>query len=371
MRLQLSALTCVALGFASTASAADEPGVDARMNLYKDPELTVINHAGQATMATPEGLKASGHWGVDVISGATRSFLPDAVTSATTMEETRLEGGVSVGAQVWPGLRLDGGYITSWEKDFWSHATSLTAAAELFDRRGTLTVRGSFGFDNVGRAGYPTFSEQEGRGGLDASYSHALGRATTLTALVSVEHALCGERRGCDASPYRYVPVAAYADGPFLAFVERHPSSRTRTAVAARLSQSLLPSLALHGGYRLYTDTWGVVAHTADVVAAQTFFGDRLSLRLDLRAYVQGPAAFVGDYVIEGGAAPGFRTADRRLGAMSDFSAGGGFGYAFPTIGPMRLRLHGRIAHLSYRYDDDLLPARDALVTGLGIAAVF
>ena len=370
MRLQL--IAAAAFGaLASVPAAAVDQNADLRFNVYSDDDLTVINQSGETTLESPEGLRATGHVGVDVISGATRSFLPDAITSATRVDETRLEGSVQLGGVPMPGLRLDGGYVTSWEKDFWSHATHLTAATELFERRGTLSVTGTVGVESVGRAGYPTFSEQEGRGGIEASYAHALGRATSLTALLSVEHALCGERRGCDASPYRYVPVAAYEDGPFLAFAERHPATRTRTAVAARLSQSVWPSLAFHGGYRLYADSWGVVGHTADVVAAQTLFGDRLALRLDLRAYVQGPASFYGDYALEGGAAPGYRTADRRLGALSDLTAGGSASYFFPALGPARLHVQARLARVSFRYDDPILPARDAWVAGLGLGAVF
>lgn len=370
MRLQLSLAALLPILGASTASAVDQ-NADVRFNVYADEELSVLNQSGQVALESPEGLRGSAHVGVDIISGATRSFLPDAITSATRVDETRLEGGVRLGGNPLPGLRLDGGYVTSWERDYWSHAASLSAVTELFDRRGTLSVTGTFGFDNVGRAGYPSFSEQEGRGGIEASYAHALGKATSFTGLLFVEHALCGERRGCDASPYRYVPVAAYAEGPFLAFAERHPASRTRTALAGRLSQSLWPGLAVHGGYRLYTDTWGVLGHTADVVGAQTLLGDRLALRLDLRAYVQGPAAFHGDYTLEGGAVPGYRTADRRLGTMSDLTAGGSCSYSFPALGPLRLRAQGRVAHVSFRYDDELIPARDAWVAGLGLSAVF
>lgn len=369
MRLQLTSL--VALLLACTDALAAETTADARVSLYSDEELTVVNQSNAASVQTPEGLRASGHFGVDVISGATRAFLPDAITSATRIDETRLEGSVSLGGVPMAGLRLDGGYLTSKEPDFWSHETSLTAVTELFDRRGTLSVTGALGFLSVGRAGDPTFSEEEGYGRLDASYSHALGRATSLTGRASLEQSLCGERRGCDASPYRYVPIALHEDGPFIALTERHPATRTRGAFAARLSQNLRPGLALHGGYRLYTDSWGVVGHTSDAALAHTFFGERLGLRLDARAYLQGPAAFHGHYVLQGGAAPGYRTADRRLGNMHDLSLGGAGNVDLPAIGPLRLRAQVRVAHVWYRYDDDLIAARDAWVAGLGMGATF
>lgn len=369
MRLQLTP-GLVALAW-STAAGAAETNADARFNLYADEELTVLNHSSAASVETPEGLRANGHFGVDVISGATRAFLPDAITSATRVDETRLEGGVAVGGAPLSWLRLDGGYQTSREPDFWSHEASLTAVTELFDRRGTLSVTGALGVLSVGRVGDPTFSEEAGHGRLDASYAHALGRATSLTTRASLEHSLCSERRGCDASPYRYVPVALHVDGPYLAFPERHPSMRTRGALAARLSQSLQPGLALHGGYRLYADSWGVVGHSADAAVAQSFYGERLGLRLDVRAYLQGPASFRDDYLLQGGAAPAYRTADRRLGNMHDVSAGGAGSFDVPAIGALRLRAQVRVAHAWFRYDDDVIWARDAWIAGLGLGATF
>lgn len=371
MRLQLTVAIGAMCAMVASPARTAETTADARVNLYADQELTVVNQSSVASVETADGLRANGHFGVDVISGATRSFLPDAITSATRINETRLEGGVAVGGIPLPGVRLDAGYLTSKEPDYWSHRASLTAVTELFERRGTLSVTGSFGLSSVGRAGDPSYSEEEGRGGVEASYAHVLGRATSLTTLVSVEQSVCGERAGCDASPYRFVPVAIHDSGLFLALPERHPSSRTGGAIAARLSQSIVPGLALHGGYRLYTDSWGVIGHTTDAAVAQSFFGDRLGVRLDMRAYLQGPASFHDDYVLKGGAAPALRTADRRLGPTHDITAGGSGSLDLPALGPVRLRMQLRLAHSWFRYVDAVIPARDAWIAGLGVGATF
>ncbi|MBI1945618.1 MAG: DUF3570 domain-containing protein [Deltaproteobacteria bacterium] len=371
MRLQLMAVALMAPWFAGTAVRAAEVDADTRVNVYADEELTVFNHAGVASVESDDGWRANGHYGVDVISGATRSFLPDAITSATRVEETRVQGGVAGGGVLLPGLRLDGGYLTSKEPDFWSHRANITAVAELFQRRGTLSVTGTLGLMSVGRLGDPAFSEEEGMGGLDVSYAHVLGPATTLTGLFSVGHSLCEERIGCGASPYRYVPVALHDAGPYVALAERHPATHTSAALAARLSQSVRPGLAVHGGYRLFADSWGIVGHTTDTALAQTFLGDRLGLRLDARAYLQGPASFHGDYVLTGGEAPGYRTADRRLGPMADVTLGGSSSLDLPAIGPARLRVHVRVAHAWFRYADAVIPARDAWIAGLGAGATF
>lgn len=368
MRLQLM-LACSALG--AWPALAGEATADTRVSVYADEELTVFNHAGAAAVESDEGLRANGHYSVDVISAATRSYLPDAITTATRVDETRVEGGVVAGGVLWPGLRLDAGYLTSKEPDFWSHKASLTAVTELFQRRGTLSVTGSLGLLDVGRVGDPSYSEQEGQAGIDVSYAHVLGRATTLTTLFSVGQSLCEERQGCGASPYRYVPIAIHESGPLLALAERHPATHTDAALAARLSQSVRPGLALHGGYRLYADSWGVLGHTTDAAVAQSFFGDRLGLRLDARAYLQGPASFHHDYVIEAGEAPGYRTADRRLGNMHDLTLGGSGSVDLPSIGPARLRVQVRVAHAWFRYDDAFIPARDAWIAGLGAGATF
>ncbi|MCC7074456.1 MAG: DUF3570 domain-containing protein [Deltaproteobacteria bacterium] len=368
MRLQL---TLTVVTFAASPALAMETTADARVNVYADEELTVMNHGGVASVETEEGLRANGHYGVDVISGATRSYTPDVITTATRVDETRLEGGVGAGGVLLPGLRLDGGYLSSKEPDFWSHRANLTAEAELFERRGTLSVSAVLGLLSVGRVGDPLYSAEEGQAGVDVSYAHALGRATSLTARASVGHSLCEEQHGCGASPYRYVPVALHEGGPVVALPERHPATHTTGALAARLSQSVGSGVAVHGGYRVYVDSWGVVGHTADAAVARSFFGERLALRLDTRAYVQGPASFHDDYVIDGGAAPGFRTADRRLGAMHDVLAGGSGTLDLPSVGPARLRVQLRVAHAWFRYHDAVIAARDAWIAGLGVGASF
>ena len=366
MRLQL---TLAAVALAAPPVLAVDTTADTRVNVYTDEELTVFNHGGVAALETEEGLRANGHYGVDVISGATRSYTPDVVTTATRVDETRLEGGVGAGGVLLPGLRLDGGYLTSKEPDFWSHRANVTAEAELFERRGTLTVSGVLGVLSVGRAGDPAYSEGEGQVGVDVSYAHALGRATSVKALASVGHSLCEEQRGCGASPYRYVPVALHDGGPTIALAERHPAMHTSGALAARLSQNIQSGVAVHGGYRLYLDSWGVVGHTADAAVARSFFGERLTLRLDTRAYLQGPAAFSGSYAVDGGAVPGFRTADRRLGAMHDVIAGGSGARDLPSIGPARVRVQLRVARAWFRYHDAVIAARDAWIVGLGVGA--
>jgi hypothetical protein len=69
--------------------------------------------------------------------------------------------------------------------------------------------------------------------------------------------------------------------------------------------------------------------------------------------------------------APGYRTADRRLGPMADVTLGGSSSLDLPAIGPARLRVQVRVAHAWFRYADAVIPARDAWIAGLGAGATF
>jgi Protein of unknown function (DUF3570) len=379
VRLQLMRVVAVALCaglFAAHHARAAEDTAAVRLDVYTDEALTVINQSGSAALVSPEGVRARGHYAVDAISGATRVLRVDAVTSATHFEETRLEGGAGLGADLPAGQRLDVGYTTSHEPDYLTHALVGALGADLFDKRVTATVSIGLSLEQVGSVQDKSFRENTWGVALDGAWAHVLTPGTALTLLATASAVRCGDTIGCHASPYRFAAVRIHDDTEgedvILALRERHPTARARGAAAARLSQSVTKGIALHGGYRGYADSWGIVGHTADAALASGFFADRLVLRAEARAAMQSAASFQNVvYGLDGaGHLPGVRTADRELGALSDVMLGGRALLALPALGPFRtLSISARVARVFYRYQDTPDLPRDAWLAGVGIGA--
>ncbi len=96
--------------------------------------------------------------------------------------------------------------------------------------------------------------------------------------------------------------------------LERMPNSRVRHAFVARMAQFLPWDGALHAFYRLYTDDWGIHAHTTEVELYQRV--SRISyLRLNYRFHTQSSASFFTTLAKPDG---GIHTADSDL---ADFDA--------------------------------------------------
>lgn len=68
---------------------------------------------------------------------------------------------------------------------------------------------------------------------------------------------------------------------------EQLPTTRERFAVKLSEVHGFTDSTALHSNYRYYNDSWGVVAHTAELALAQSFHDDDVFLKLSYRYYDQ------------------------------------------------------------------------------------
>lgn len=113
------------------------------------------------------------------------------------------------------------------------------------------------------------------------------------------------------------------------------PGRRLRHALAGRVAQWLPWSGAVHGGYRLYLDDWGVAAHTVEVDLHQRLSPfSRLVLRY--RGHLQDGVSF---FETEASAGPSARTADSDLAPLTSHSVGVKGVIELPDAWSSRLRL--------------------------------
>jgi hypothetical protein len=241
-----------------------------------------------------------------------------AVTGATRPQRQKNEpfeksrGQVIVGVE--QGLSdtwtVSGNYYRSQEIDYVSSAVVGTISKDFFNKNTTLTVRGQYNADRVGKileSGEVVNSPKHVFTGA-ASLSQVLSKTTVLDLTYDLM-----VMKGTLSDPYRQVSVINDA-GSTVVVDEYHPSKRWRHAWTGRISQ-FIPTIraSLIGSFRYYTDTWHVHSNTSELKFNKYIIND-LIFSLDYRYYSQTGASFYKTrYVGSNYAADGYRTADYKL----------------------------------------------------------
>ena len=355
--------------------ARAEHEVRARTDVYGDQWVLVISPAATGSFDLGERWNLAAGLGVDVLSGATPIFSTDVITAATRFSDARYGPHGSLTFSALPAWRISAGYSGSVESDHLAHAPGISTEIELLDRTATLMAAYTFVHEEVWRRHESSDRQTTGAHRLDLGWTHLLARRTVLLLLGTLDGSQCQARLGCDANPYRYVPVVNDSDAILAMATERHPENRIRGALAARLVQGLGKAFGLHVGYRFYVDTWRLQGHTGDVALAREFFRGRLLARLEGRVTYQGAAAFFRDdyrTAAPDPAIPRYRTGDPELARLVDVMPALRLRARFPALGPVQFGMSARVAYVYHRYLNMTdRPDRHAWLAGLGADATF
>lgn len=286
-----------------------------------------------------------------------------AVTGATRPQRRKNEpfeknrGQIIVGLQ--QGLNDDatlaGNFYRSQEVDYVSNSFVGTYSQELNDKNTTITLRGQYNADLVGKIldnGDITNQRKKSYNG-SLNLSQILSPNTVMD--VSYDFVL---HKGFQSDPYRQVRVFD-GTGASSTVDESHPESRTRHAGAMKLSQFILPIKAsVIGSYRYYFDSWKVKSHTAEIKFNKYILNDFV-FGVDYRYYSQGGAYFYQDkYVGAQFLTDGLRTADYKLKAFSSNNFGFNLTYLLRGLAKSNSDLQflqdSAIEFMYFRYFNDL-----------------
>lgn len=374
MRLQLGAgIGVLAAAVTATPAHADD-WVGARNDVYADEWIVVVSPAARGRAEIADRVVVEGGFALDVLSGATPVLATDAVTSATYFSESRRDSHLSITYA--PAERWDVGAtgFVSVEPDHITASGTARGRVEVFQRMTTLALDYSFLYERVGTVHDPElWLLTTGHVGK-FTVSQILSKRATLTGVVSAQYTKCEDPLGCQANPYRVVPMLD--DGTIVVTVpERHADQRLRTAAALRLSHHLGRGIGVQAGYRFYADTWKVTGHTGDAALVGAFLDDSLVARLEGRFTWQEPASFFSArYSIDPSdpAVPEYRTADRELARLYNVLVGARLEHAVPRLGPVELTANARLSRIWYRYlNYPQLPRRNAWLMGVGVNGEF
>ncbi len=354
------ALTLVA----GPGAAADRVG--GAVSYYADdnavrvvsPRVSATVERGRATLDARAA--------VDFVSAAS----VDLVTAASPrgFEETRVETGAAAKWRASPLQTVGADASISIEPDFHTWRVGALAAREMFSRHGTLELGYGFSRSEIGRRDDAAFSRGRTTYDLLLGYSHVLGPRTALdvgSTLTLVD--------GFQANPYRWVRL--YAPGGTLhatAVPEQAPETRWRSGTSLRLRTRLVPHLFGLAEYRLYADTWGVVAHTARLRATLGLGSEAWTLWLEARGSTQGAASFYRARYATFPSAPDLRTADKDLGPMWTALAGLHLEWSPPVtrLSALRFGVGGDLYRMRY-LDYAFLTARTAVIGVFDVTTEF
>ena len=344
---KLCALVLFAL-FAAVNGASAQGSVTGGTSLFREQggplHMDVIMPSVNAAVDVAEPLQLRVGWMADIVSGASVAVVDapadrvDAITTAT-VSDTRhqLSGGLTL--RDTQGS-VDVTYNHAFENDYRSDNFAVSARTDLGDRNTSFELGYARAFDRVcDVAGTfdpvekPRLDSSQGCFSDDQTRStrelaiHTLRAGVTqvwtpvFTTRISV---LAQLLHGFQVNPYRAVRIGKTAAQ------EHAPSDRARYALHASGRYWIAPLRAALGlEARVYRDTWGISSLSGELSYDQRLFGD-VRLRLRLRYYAQGRAAFYSDdYML----APKGRyfTGDRELSAMRSALFGLAFRWQLAT----------------------------------------
>ena len=393
----------LALAAAATARADGGGEVDIAATLFHEGggplNMTVITPSVRGRVDPIEEWGFNLAWNADVVSGASVAVVdapspePDVISTATRLDDFR--NVFSAGTEIRSDFAtIRAGYAYGFESDYRSHAVSLGARAEAFERTAVFDFSWARGWDSVCDVFQPEanlaverrrlsssdgcFSSDTDFGTHDVSlqtfqgsWSQAWARILATQLTVSAQLI-----EGFQSNPYRAVWLGRSAAQ------EHHPNDRARYAASLSVRLWIEPlSSALQLMGRIYRDTWDVQSVTAEL-GYEIVLDGAVRVRARARYYTQtGAAFFSDDYALM--PMGQYFTGDRELSAMSTITVGASFGYSVtagssgPVLGFMEefdILLKGDWVHADFpmfHYGMAGVPNVDAAIGTLSLEAHF
>jgi hypothetical protein len=258
-------------------------------------------------------------------------------------------------------------YTDSKENDYKASTTTFGISQDLFGDLTTITMGFSRGNDIVQRRDTTTnqidrnFKEPTDR------WSYRVGVSQILTKnLISSLQLEVITDEGFLNNPYRSYRFINPSDDRLFALArEVYPRTRTSNAVAVNARYYLPYRAALHGGYRFFTDTWGIGANTLEV--GYTHPLRQWIFDVGYRYYAQNNADFYRD-LFDRPNQQNFLARDKELSTFKSQALSIGASYVFTPNGWGFIKkgtLNFYYDRIQFDYDDfrdarySLLPSTD------------
>jgi hypothetical protein len=357
------ALALVFIPVASFAGVLADDRADVLYHRYEGGGVTIHGPSVLVRKKFAEKYAISANYYQDYVTSAS---IDVEVSGASQYKEERDQ--YSVGLEYLRGkTTYNLGYTNSKENDYKARTTTFGISQDLFGDLTTITMGFSRGKDEVRRRDTitnqidPTFKEPIDR------WSYRVGVSQILTkSLISSLQLEVITDEGFLNNPYRSYRFLNPSDDRLFALArEIYPRTRTSNAVALNARYYLPYRAALHGGYRFFTDTWGIGANTFEV--GYTHPWRQWTFDAGYRFYSQNNADFYAD-LFERPDQQNFLARDKELSTFKSQALSLGATYEFTPNGWRFIKkgtLNFFYDRIQFDYDDfrdarySLLPATD------------
>jgi hypothetical protein len=280
--LQLRLVVAAAMLLVPGAARA-EGELAMRTQYYKERSTRVAQPMLDAKFITDD-VEVRGHMLIDAITSAS----PASGATGQPFTEYRWEvgGGFTRALGNW---RAGTDLRFSYEPDYRSIFLTGRGELDLASRNTTLGLLAGYGNDALSNAGAQGGISERIEGTLNTVLASAsLTQVLTPTMLAGLTYDLA-YLEGFQENPYRTVAAGGLIE------MERLPRKRYRHAVAGTV-RSILPRTGTTGAasYRLYADSWGIVAHSPELRVIQAVRGD-VDVHVRWRYHKQSQAEFYKD----------------------------------------------------------------------------
>lgn len=344
MRLLITLFLLPLFLFSAQAAVLPEDRADLLYHSYDGGGAEISGPSLLVRKKFSESVSASFNNYVDNVSSASI----DVVTTASPYSENREENSLSVD-YLHEKTLMSLGFTQSTENDFDAATLSMNISQDMFGDLTTVSMGYAQGDNTVGRNNDLNFSEDM----MSRSYRLSLSQVITKQLIMAFALETITDE-GFLNNPYRSV---RYLDSSvprgYSYQSEVYPNTRTSNALALRARYYLPQRAALHGGYRFFSDTWGINANTLEL--GYTFpYKDDWIIELSYRFYDQSNADFYSD-LFPYADAQNFLARDKEMSSFNSHTLGLGASYEFRKNGTgfiKRGSLNVNYDLILFQYDD-------------------
>jgi hypothetical protein len=277
----------------------------------------------------------------------------DVMSSASPYKETRKQG--SFGGEYLRGkTTYTASVLRSDEPDYLSDNLSFGVSEDMFGDLTTVTLGFSRGWDKVSQhlhdkaSGTDRYIE---KGSMDRrNYSIGLTQILTKKLIATLSYESIAQD-GYQQNPYRSVRYCSdTACASTSSQEEIYPRTRASNAVGIDGRYYLPYRASVKLGYRYYTDTWGIRAHTGELEYVHPI-GTRWMIEGRVRYYTQSAANFYSDlfpYID----AQNFLARDKELATFNDVAFHIGADWKLPFHTKTVWKVSAFYDRIQYTYDD-------------------
>lgn len=343
MRLVLTILTLLLCNASLLAAVLPEDRADAMYHSFNGGGADISGPSILVRKKFSESFSATANHYVDNVSSASI----DVITTASPYTEQRKENSLSLDF-LHEATLMNIGYTKSIESDYDAATLSIGISQDFFGDLSTLSIGYSQGDNVVGKNG-ANFSEN-----MDSrSYRLSLTQIISKDLIMALALETISDE-GFLNNPYRSVRYFdANSPRGYSYQSEVYPNTHTSNAIALRGRYYLPQRAALHGGYRFFSDTWGIQANTLDIGYTLPYQQDWI-FELSYRYYQQSNADFyqdLFDYKDEFS----FLARDKEMSSFTSQTLGAGATWEFKRNGTgfiKRGSLNLNIDYILFDYDD-------------------